>query len=660
MGFFPVDEKTLDYFRATGRSSEQVDTIRNYYKAQEMFGIPKDGEVDYSTVLHLDLATINPSVAGPKRPQDRIELSNLDDRFVELFSKPVADGGYGKEASDLDTRYFVTMGQPHLTEGELTGGGEQSQRSLPLPVLGEVSDRNTNVSTEVEMVNNRPTPDRVEHDGNRAEPANVSIGNGDVLIAAITSCTNTSNPAVMIAAGIVAKKAVERGMKVPAYVKTSLAPGSRVVTEYLEKAGLQKYLNEIGFELVGYGCTTCIGNSGPLDPAIEEQIVENDIVAASVLSGNRNFEARVHQNIKANFLMSPPLVVAYALAGTVVKDVYLHPIGQDREGNDVFLKDIWASLDEVKAILEEAFDPAVYRRLYSQFAEQNPLWNEIPSSSGHVYEWDTNSTYIQEPPYFEGFTMETGRFSDIKGARALAIFGDSVTTDHISPAGAIKANSPAGAFLQEKGVEPRDFNSYGSRRGNDRVMLRGTFANVRIKNLMVAPVEGGLTKHEPDGEQMFIYDAAMKYKTEGTPLVIFGGAEYGTGSSRDWAAKGTYLMGVKAVITQSFERIHRSNLVGMGVLPLQFKEGDSAQTLGLDGTETYDLVGLEQGDVKPRQDVTLKITKADGSLVETSLILRIDTPIEVEYYKNGGILQYVLRQLLSGTDAPRSKKAIDA
>ena len=660
MGFFPVDEKTLDYFRATGRSSEQIDTIRNYYKAQEMFGIPKDGEVDYSTVLHLDLATINPSVAGPKRPQDRIELSNLDDRFVELFSKPVADGGYGKESSDLDTRYFVTMGQPHLTQGETTGGGEQSQRSVPLPVLGEVSDRNTNISTEVEMVNNRPTPDRVEHDGNGAEPTNVSIGNGDVLIAAITSCTNTSNPAVMIAAGIVAKKAVERGMKVPAYVKTSLAPGSRVVTEYLEKAGLQKYLNEIGFELVGYGCTTCIGNSGPLDPAIEEQIVENDIVAASVLSGNRNFEARVHQNIKANFLMSPPLVVAYALAGTVVRDVYLHPLGQDRDGNDVFLKDIWASLDEVKAVLEEAFDPAVYRRLYSQFAEQNPLWNEIPSSSGHVYEWDQNSTYIQEPPYFEDFTMGTGSFSDIKGARALAIFGDSVTTDHISPAGAIKANSPAGAFLQEKGVEPRDFNSYGSRRGNDRVMLRGTFANVRIKNLMVTPVEGGLTQYQPDGEQMFIYDAAMKYKAEGTPLVIFGGTEYGTGSSRDWAAKGTSLMGVKAVITQSFERIHRSNLVGMGVLPLQFKEGESAQTLGLDGTETYDLVGLEQGDVKPRQDVTLKITKLDGSQVETSLILRIDTPIEVEYYKNGGILQYVLRQLLSGTVAPRSKNAIDA
>jgi aconitate hydratase len=649
MGFFPVDEKTLDYFRATGRISEQIDTIRNYYKAQEMFGIPKNGEVDYSTVLELDLASINPSVAGPKRPQDRIELSNLDDRFLELFSKPIADGGYGKNPADIDTRYFVTMGGSGLGDAEITGGGEQSQKSIPLPILGEISDKNTNITTEVEMVNNRPTPDRVSANGDSKERASVSIGNGDVLIAAITSCTNTSNPAVMIAAGIVAKKAVEKGMKVPAYVKTSLAPGSRVVTEYLQKTGLQKYLDEIGFDLVGYGCTTCIGNSGPLDRAIEEQIVENDIIAASVLSGNRNFEARVHQNIKANFLMSPPLVVAYALAGTVVRDVYLHPIGQDRDGNDVFLKDIWASLDEVKALLEDAFDPATYKRLYSQFAEQNPLWNEIPSSTGELYEWDAKSTYIQEPPYFDGFSMDIGSFSDIKGARALAIFGDSVTTDHISPAGAIKANSPAGAYLQENGVEPRDFNSYGSRRGNDRVMLRGTFANVRIKNQMVTPVEGGFTKHQPDGEQMYIYDAAMKYKAASTPLVVFGGQEYGTGSSRDWAAKGTSLMGVKAVITQSFERIHRSNLVGMGVLPLQFKEGESAQTLGLDGTETFDLVGLETEEVRPRQDVTLRVTRADGSQTETTLILRIDTPIEVEYYKNGGILQYVLRQLVSGS-----------
>jgi aconitate hydratase len=419
-----------------------------------------------------------------------------------------------------------------------------------------------------------------------------------------------------------------------------------VVTEYLERTGLQTYLDEIGFNLVGYGCTTCIGNSGPLDPAIEHEIVEHDLVAASVLSGNRNFEARVHQNIKANFLMSPPLVVAYALAGTVLKDVYLHPIGQDRDGNDVFLKDIWASLDEVKEYLHAAFDPATYRRLYSEFAEKNPLWNNIESSTGQVYEWDSTSTYIQEPPYFDDFSMTPGVFSDISGARALAIFGDSVTTDHISPAGAIKANSPAGLYLQEHGVEPRDFNSYGSRRGNDRVMLRGTFANVRIKNLLVAPVEGGYTKYQPDGEELSIYDAAMKYREEGTPLVIFAGQEYGTGSSRDWAAKGTKLMGVSAVIAQSFERIHRSNLVGMGVLPLQFKEGQSAVTLGLDGTETFDLVGLQGTAVHPRQDVTLRVNRSNGETTDVTVTLRIDTPIEVEYYKGGGILPFVLRQLI--------------
>jgi len=645
MGFFGTDEKTLDYFRATGRDEAQIETIRNYYTAQGMFGIPQEGEVDYSTVLNLDLATITPAVAGPKRPQDRIELSNLDDRFIELFTKSGADGGYGKTSDDLEKRFMVTMGVK--TQGNAEGGGEQSPKSIPMPVLGDVSTKNTSVLTETEMMNNRPTPDRVDDFNDETEAKTTSVGNGDVLIAAITSCTNTSNPSVMIAAGIVAKKAAEKGLKVPAYVKTSLAPGSRVVTEYLNKTGLQPYLNEIGFNLVGYGCTTCIGNSGPLDPGIEEAIVEHDLVAASVLSGNRNFEARVHQNIKANFLMSPPLVVAYALAGTVLKDVYLNPIGQDKDGNDVFLKDIWATLDEVKEHLEAAFDAETYKKLYSEFAEQNPLWNDIPSSTGAVYEWDANSTYIQEPPYFEDFGMETGSFADIKGARALAIFGDSVTTDHISPAGAIKPSSPAGLYLQSLGVPVEDFNSYGSRRGNDRVMLRGTFANVRIKNLMVAPVEGGFTKYQPDGEDTTIYDAAMKYKENGVPTVIFGGTEYGTGSSRDWAAKGTRLMGVKAVITQSFERIHRSNLVGMGVLPLQFKEGQNAQSLKLDGTETFDLAGLESGEVKPRQDVTLTINRADGSSEEVALTLRIDTPIEVEYYKAGGILPYVLRQLLN-------------
>ena len=645
MGFFPVDEKTLEYFTATGRSPEHVETIRNYFTAQGLFGVPREGEIDYTTVIELSLDTVNPSVAGPKRPQDRIELSNLDERFIELFTKAVSDGGYGKEKEELEKRYMLTMGGS--LETVAAGGGDQNPKSIPLPVLGEVSDINTSVLTETEMVNNRPTPDRV--DIRDVEPSAVSttVGHGDVLIAAITSCMNTSNPSVMIAAGIVARKAAERGMKVPDYVKTSLAPGSRVVTEYLEKTGLQKYLDELGFNLVGYGCTTCIGNSGPLDPGIEEEIVENDLIAASVLSGNRNFEARVHQNIKANFLMSPPLVVAFALAGTVLKDVVLEPIGQDRDGNDVFLKDIWASLDEVKEHLQKATDPDTYRELYSKFAEQNPLWNDIPSSAGKVYQWDPESTYIQEPPYFDGFTLETGSFANIVGARPLAIFGDSVTTDHISPAGAIKANSPAGLYLQEKCVAPRDFNSYGSRRGNDQVMLRGTFANVRIKNQMVAPVEGGFTKHQPSGEDMTIYDAAMRYKGEGVPLVIFGGKEYGTGSSRDWAAKGTMLMGVKAVITESFERIHRSNLVGMGVLPLQFAEGENAVSLKLDGTEVLDLIGLD-GDVRPRQKVMLNIKRADGSTEEVQLTLRIDTPIELEYYKGGGILQYVLRQLLAG------------
>ncbi len=644
IGFFGIDEKTLDYFRATGRSEQQIETIRNYYTAQEMFGIPREGEVDYTTVIELDLATITPSVAGPKRPQDRIELSNLDNRFAELFTMPITDGGYGKDADDLEKRYMVRLHGE--TDEPVTGGGAQNGKGIPLPIFGQVSDANTNVETEVEMMNNRPTPDRVVPEED-TEPENITVGHGDVLIAAITSCTNTSNPSVMIAAGILAKKAVERGMKVPHFVKTSLAPGSRVVTEYLERAGLQQYLNDIGFDLVGYGCTTCIGNSGPLDAGIEASIIENDLVAASVLSGNRNFEARVHQNIKANFLMSPPLVVAYALAGSVLKDVRLEPLGKDTAGQDVYLKDIWPSLDEVKGMLELAFDPETYRRLYGEFAEQNPHWNDIPTSVGKVYEWDADSTYIQEPPFFEGFSMESGSFSNFSNARPLAIFGDSVTTDHISPAGAIKANSPAGTYLQELGVDVKDFNSYGSRRGNDRVMLRGTFANVRIKNTMVSPIEGGFTKHQPSGEEMSIYDAAMKYKEEGTPLVIFAGTEYGTGSSRDWAAKGTSLMGVDAVIARSFERIHRSNLIGMGVLPLQFKDNQSAESLNLTGDETFDLTGLEGAEVAPMQDVTLTIKRQNGETESVPLTLRIDTPIELEYYKGGGILQYVLRQILN-------------
>ncbi len=605
MGFFGTDEKTLEYFRATGRSNAEVTTIKNYYEAQEMFGIPRAGEVDYSSVLELDLASIKPSLAGPKRPQDRIELGNVKKKFAELFSAPLAENGYGKPDDQLNDRIKINLGT------------EKGKRNLPM------------------------------YGAKQVNVGEVEIGNGDVLIAAITSCTNTSNPSVMLAAGIVAKKAFERGMKIAPTVKTSLGPGSRVVTEYLEKTGLQKYLDELGFNTVGYGCTTCIGNSGPLEPNIEKAIVKNDLIAASVLSGNRNFEARVHQNIKANFLASPPLVVAYALAGTVNKNLSTEPIGKDKNGKDVFLKEIWASVEEVGALIQSALDPETYKKLYSEFAEQNPLWNAIPSSVGLIYEWEAKSTYIQEPPFFSHFSMESGKFSDVKNARALAIFGDSVTTDHISPAGAIKPNSPAGKFLQENGVAIEDFNSYGSRRGNDRVMLRGTFANVRIKNLLVAPKEGGLTKFQPSGEEMFIYDAAMKYKSENVPTIIFAGQEYGTGSSRDWAAKGTFLMGVKAVVAQSFERIHRSNLVGMGVLPLQFKEGESASSLGIKGDESFELRGLESVEVKPRQSVTLVVTSADGQKREVVLTLRIDTPIELEYYKAGGILPYVLRQLVA-------------
>jgi aconitate hydratase len=645
MGFFGVDEKTLEYLRATGRDEEHIETVRNYFTAQGMFGIPLKGEVEYSNTIELDLAMIVPAVAGPKRPQDRIELTALKERFNELFVAPVSEGGYGKASEQMEERHFVTMGENHAFS--VGGGGEQSAISIPLPVFNSTSPVNTNTLTEIEMMNNRPTPDRVEDASADVEQKTVSVGHADVMIAAITSCTNTSNPSVMLAAGILAKKAVEKGLRVPHYVKTSLAPGSRVVTEYLNKTKLMPYLEELGFNLVGYGCTTCIGNSGPLDHGIEDAIVEHDLIGASVLSGNRNFEARVHQNIKANFLMSPPLVVAYALAGTVNKNLTEEPIGQNGNGEDVYLKDIWASLDEVKELLQDAYDAETYRKLYSEFAEQNPMWNEIPSTTGDVYEWDRDSTYIQEPPYFEDFTMEGGQFSDIRGARSLAIFGDSVTTDHISPAGAIKPTSPAGRYLQENEVSPENFNSYGSRRGNDRVMVRGTFANVRIKNLMVSPKEGGFTCYQPDGEDMTIYDAAMRYQAEGVPLMIFAGQEYGTGSSRDWAAKGTRLMGVKAVIAQSFERIHRSNLIGMGVLPLQFKDGESAQSYNLTGTETFDLIGLETDEIKPRQNVTLTINRHDGTTEEATLTLRIDTPIEVEYYKAGGILPYVLRQLLN-------------
>jgi aconitate hydratase len=648
MGFFPVDEQTCAYLKATGRTDEQVELVRSYFDAQGMFGIPRKGECLYSQVLELDLAQVRPSVSGPRRPQDRINLSEIKQRFGVLLQKPMSENGYGKRESEVRMRYRVDIG---LKGGNgaapLLGGGGQEPETVPEVTQNHVSPRNTSPWTETEMMNNRPTPDRVERVPESEFPeASVDLGHGDVLIAAITSCTNTSNPSVIIAAGLLAKKAVEKGLSVRPTVKASLAPGSRVVTEYLEKTGLQPYLNRLGFNLVGYGCTTCIGNSGPLDPSIEEIVTQNDLVAASVLSGNRNFEARVHQSVKANFLMSPPLVVAFALTGTVDINLSEEPIGRGRNGQQVFLRDIWPSLEEVGEAMKQAFDPETYRRLYSSFADENPLWYEIPSTVGAAYEWDAISTYIQEPPYFEKFSMETERICEIKSARALAIFGDSVTTDHISPAGAIKPTSPAGLFLQEHGVEVRDFNSYGSRRGNDRVMTRGTFANVRIKNLMVPGVEGGVTIYQPHGDQMSIYDASIKYQAAGIPLVVIAGQEYGTGSSRDWAAKGTRLLGIKAVIAQSFERIHRSNLVGMGVLPCQFKEGVSAKSLRLDGSETFDLVGFADG-LRPRLDVTLVIHRANGETEEVTVTLRIDTPIEVDYYLHGGILPYVLRQLIA-------------
>ncbi len=594
VGFFPIDKESVNFLRATGRSEEHCRIYEAYYRAQGLFGMPTKGQIAYSVDLDLDLATVVPSVAGPKRPQDRIELPRLKDEFLKVFTRPVPEGGFGKAAEDAGKTYSASA---------------QGKGAL-------------------------------------------EIGHGRVLIAAITSCTNTSNPSVMLAAGLLAKKAVERGLTVNPLVKTSLAPGSRVVTRYLEATGLQKFLDELGFNVVGYGCTTCIGNSGPLLPQVDEAISKHDLVTASVLSGNRNFEARVHQSIKANFLMSPPLVVAFALAGRVDLDLTRDPLGKGTDGKDVYLRDIWPTLGEVQAQMQAALKPEVFKELYRDFVSQNPKWNEIPSRTGDVYSWNTQSTYIQEPPFFvEGQGQR--ELQDIIGARPLGIFGDSVTTDHISPAGSIKKTSPAGKYLTDHGVSPAEFNSYGSRRGNDRVMTRGTFANVRIKNLMVPGTEGGVTRcfAENDGckpgEVVSIYDAAMAYQKQGTPLIVIAGQEYGTGSSRDWAAKGTALLGVKAVVAQSYERIHRSNLVGMGVLPLQFKDGVNAASLKLDGTEKYDVLGVN-ASLKPRQDLTLRITRANGQVENVPVACRIDTPIEIEYYQYGGILPYVLRQLAAG------------
>jgi len=587
LGFFPVDEATVDFLRATGRSEDAVQLFADYWKAQELFGIPRAGEIDYSQVLELDLATVKPSLAGPKRPQDRIEMPQLGARFDHLFSQPVAENGFAKPAAALSARVTATNG--------------------------------------------------------------VDLGHGDVLIAAITSCTNTSNPSVLIAAGLLARKAVERGLRVASHIKTSLAPGSRVVTEYLAKAGLLPYLEQLGFSVAAYGCTTCIGNAGDLAPEINEAIQANDLICAAVLSGNRNFEARIHPNLKANFLASPPLVVAYALAGTVRRNLETEPLGTGSDGRPVFLRDIWPTSSEIAALMPHARDAATFQRLYTQPGADNPLWQKIEGASGNVYPWP-KSTYIAEPPFFAtyGQPVKTG---DIVGARALGIFGDSITTDHISPAGSIKESSPAGVWLKSNSVEKADFNSYGARRGNHEVMMRGTFANVRIKNLMLplrpdgTREEGGYTLHQPSGEKLAIYDAAMRYQQEGVPTIIFGGEEYGTGSSRDWAAKGTQLLGVKAVVARSFERIHRSNLVGMGVLPLQFTGDDSAPSLGIDGTETFSIIGLDR--IEPQQSLALTIHRRDGSSRTIVVKSRIDTAIEVDYYRAGGILPYVLAQLLA-------------
>lgn len=593
MGFFPVDEKTIEYFQGTGRTKKEIEAFEGYFKAQKMFGVPKVGEIDYTSVVKLDLGTVAPSLAGPKRPQDRIELGNVKSQFSELFSKPVADNGFNQAADKLATPFTTSNG--------------------------------------------------------------VTLHNGDVLIAAITSCTNTSNPGVLLAAGLLAKKAVEAGLKVKPHIKTSLAPGSRIVTEYLEKAGLLPYLEKLGFFVAGYGCTTCIGNAGDLTPEINEAITSNDLICAAVLSGNRNFEARIHPNLKANFLASPPLVVAYAIAGNVTKDLMTEPVGKGKGGRDIYLGDIWPSSDEVYKLMKFAMNAKAFRENYEKVASKpGKLWEAIKGRPGQVYTWP-ESTYIAKPPFFDGFGMEpTAAASGIKGARAMALFGDSITTDHISPAGSIKEASPAGAWLKEHKVQKADFNSYGSRRGNHDVMMRGTFANVRIKNLMIpagadgSREEGGVTLYQEGaqkGSKMFIYDAAMKYMAANIPTVIFAGEEYGTGSSRDWAAKGTQLLGVKAVVARSFERIHRSNLVGMGVLPLQFKGNDSWETLGIKGDETFDIELASE--VRPQQDATLVITSSDGKARKVTLTLRIDTSIEVDYYKHGGILPFVLRQLLA-------------
>ena len=583
-GFFAIDDKTLEYYRMTGRE-EHCDAIESYLKAQGMFGIPKKGEIDYSQVIEMDLSTVRPSVSGPKQPEERLNLEAIKSRFNDLFSKPLAESGYNKPAADLDKRFPVAT-----------------------PAIGDV-------------------------------------GHGDIGIAAITSCTNTSNPWVLLAAGLLAKKAVEKGMKPHPRVKTSLAPGSKVVTAYLRDAGLLPYLEQLGYHVVAYGCTTCMGLAGPLDKDLEESIVKNDVICAAVLSGNRNFEARVHQSLKANFLMSPPLVIAFALAGTVRLDMDKDPIGNDKDGKPVFLKDLWPTPEEVESVMKFATNPESFRREYGDLSGAKDLWDGIPEAKGALYQWDDKSTYLLEPPLFEGFSRTLPKVTDVRGGRALGIFGNKLTTDHISPVAPIRKGTLAGDWLVAAGST--DLSSFGSRRTNHEVMVRGAFANPRIKNLMVPGSEGGVTFHQPDGAKMQIFDASMQYQKDKVPLFVFGGEAYGTGSSRDWAAKGTQMLGIRVVVARGYERIHRSNLVGMGVLPCQFKGTDSVQTLGITGEESYDLIGVEGGNIKPLQDVTLVIHRKDGSTQNVAVTLRVDSPIEVEYLKNGGILPFVLRELMA-------------
>lgn len=635
MGFFPVDERTVEYFEGTGRTKDEIETFEAYFKAQKMFGVPMADEIDYTSVVKLDLSTVVPSLAGPKRPQDRIEITHLASKFTELFSAPIADNGFNQPASKLGNRYALSASYH---------GGQDGGDTPPTPA-GAPRDM-------VEMEANKPQASAAQSAASAPAKSTqaTTIGHGDILIAAITSCTNTSNPGVLLAAGLLAKKAVEAGLTVKPHVKTSLAPGSRIVTEYLTKAGLLPYLEKLGFTVAAYGCTTCIGNAGDLAPEINEIINKNDLVCAAVLSGNRNFEARIHPNLKANFLASPPLVVAYAIAGNVTKDLMTEPVGQGKGGRDVYLGDIWPSSDEVYKLMKLAMNPKAFRANYAKVkTEPGRLWDAVKGTKGQVYDWP-KSTYIAKPPFFDGFTMQPKALvAGVKGAKVMALFGDSITTDHISPAGSFKEGTPAGRFLIANSVMKADFNSYGARRGNHDVMMRGTFANVRVKNLMLPPgpdgsrEEGGFTLK--NGRKMAIYDAAMEYIAEGTPTVVFAGEEYGTGSSRDWAAKGTQLLGIKAVVARSFERIHRSNLIGMGVLPLQFKPGDSWESLGIQGDETVDVVLGAQ--IRPQTDARLVITRADGSTREVNVTLRIDTAIEVDYYRHGGILPFVLRQLLA-------------